>query len=162
MIAGRWRRGRAGNRARAHQAGHHPALRGTPPDWPTGAGRRLHLEGGMRWSRPPSAAAVHPVGNRRPVLLGGSALAQLRQAFVLADGGRSGHPFRGRRRRETVGIEAAVGDLSWPLAPSRSAPAPRVSQREEVGRPQSGVGAATGAAGTSATSRVPAAMASSG
>ena len=52
--------------------------------------------------------AVHPVGNRRPVLLG-DRLDQLPQAFVLADGDGEADTHFAADGDESVGIEAAVG-----------------------------------------------------
>ena len=55
-----------------------------PDDEPRGCGVRLTLEGGVGGLRH-VGGAVHPVGNRRPVLLG-YGLDDIAQAGVLADG----------------------------------------------------------------------------
>ena len=89
VIAARWRRGPVGNRAWAN----HP-----PDDEPHRCGAGLSPEGGVGGLRH-IGGAVHPVGDRRPVMhrespRSGSA------AFVLADGDGRGHPSHDRRRRE--------------------------------------------------------------
>ena len=84
--------------------------------------------------------AVHPVGDRRPVLLG-NRLDEVPQAFVLADGDgeADNHPAAGGDHG--VGVEAAVGPhRELPLGPSMAHPPHGLPQ--EVGGAPSGVGAA--------------------
>ena len=67
----------------------------------------LTLEGGVG-SLGHRGGAVHPVGNRRPVLLG-YRLNKIPQAFVLADGDGVADIHCAADRDHGVGIEAAVG-----------------------------------------------------
>ena len=84
--------------------------------------------------------AVHPVGNRRPVLLG-DRLDQLSQAFVLADGDGEADIHFAADGDESVGIEAAVGAHRELAAGPTVAHSPHCFT-QEVGSAASGVGAA--------------------
>ena len=78
-----------------------------PDDEPHRRGVGFTLEGGIG-GLGHIGGAVHPVGNRRPVLLG-DRLDQLPQAFVLADGDGEADTHFAADGDESVGIEAAVG-----------------------------------------------------
>ena len=129
-----------------------------PPDnEPHRCGVRLTLEGSAGGLRH-AAAAVHPVRDRRPVLLG-NRLDQIVLAFVLADGDGEADIHFAADGDNGVGLKATVGPHRE-LSPGPAAnPSHRFTQ--EVG------GAAAVLARPSrsrdiSTSPVPAATASSG
>ena len=78
-----------------------------PDDEPHRRGVGLTLEGGV-CGLCHIGGAVHPVRNRRPVLLG-NRLNEIPQAFVLADGDGVADLHLAADRDQGVGIEAAVG-----------------------------------------------------
>ena len=129
-----------------------------PDDEPHRHGVGLTLEGGVG-GLGHVGGAVHPVGNRRPVLLG-YGLDDIPQAGVLADGDGEADIHCAADRDQGVGIEAAVGphrELS--PGPAVAHPAHRLTQ--EVGGAPS-VLARPARSRDISTSPVPAAMASSG
>ena len=78
-----------------------------PPDnEPHRRGVRLGLEGGVGGLG--HIGAVHPVGNRRPVLFG-YRLDEIVQAFVLADGDGEAHVHLAADEYHAMSVEAAVG-----------------------------------------------------
>ena len=110
-----------------------------PDDEPHRRGVGFTLEGGIG-GLGHIGGAVHPVGNRRPVLLG-DRLDQLPQAFVLADGDGEADTHFAADGDESVGIEAAVG-AHRELAAGPTVAHPPHCFTQEVGSAASGVGAA--------------------
>ena len=121
-----------------------------PDDEPHRRGVGFTLEGGIGGFGH-IGGAVHPVGNRRPVLLG-DRLDQLPQAFVLADGDGEADTHFAADGDESVGIEAAVG-AHRELAAGPTVAHPPHCFTQEVGSAASGVGAALAQPGTSARRR---------
>ena len=110
-----------------------------PDDEPHRRGAGFTLEGGIG-GLGHIGGAVHPVGNRRPVLLG-DRLNQLPQAFVLADGDGEADTHLAADGDESVGVEAAVGaHRELAAGPTVAHPPHRFTQ--EVGSAASGVGTA--------------------
>ena len=110
-----------------------------PDDEPHRRGVGFTLEGGIG-GLGHIGGAVHPVGNRRPVLLG-DRLNQLPQAFVLADGDGEADTHLAADGDESVGVEAAVGaHRELAAGPTVAHPPHRFTQ--EVGSAASGVGTA--------------------
>ena len=110
-----------------------------PDDEPHRRGVGFTLEGGIGGFGH-IGGAVHPVGNRRPVLLG-DRLDQLPQAFVLADGDGEADTHFAADGDESVGIEAAVG-AHRELAAGPTVAHPPHCFTPEVGSAASGVGPA--------------------
>ena len=110
-----------------------------PDDEPHRRGVGLTLEGSVG-GLGHIGGAVHPVGNRRPVLFG-YGLDEIMQAFVLADGDGEAdiHPAAGGYH--AMSVEAAVGPhCELPPGPAVAHPPHRLTQ--EVGGAAGGVGAA--------------------
>ena len=110
-----------------------------PDDEPHRHGVRLTLEGGVG-GLGHVGGAVHPVGNRRPVLLG-YRLDEIAQAGVLADGDGVADIHCAADRDQGVGIEAAVG-AHRELSPGPAVAHPPHRLTQEVGGAPNGVGAA--------------------
>ena len=129
-----------------------------PDDEPHRRGAGFTLEGGIG-GLGHIGGAVHPVGNRRPVLLG-DRLNQLPQAFVLADGDGEADTHLAADGDESVGVQAAVGAHRELAAGPTVAHPPTVSRRKWAA-PRA-VLARPSRSRDISTSPVPAAMASSG
>ena len=110
-----------------------------PDDEPHRCGVGLTLEGGVGGLRH-VGGAVHPIGNRRPVLLG-YRLDDIAQAGVLPDGDGVADIHCAADRDQGVGIEAAVGPHRE-LSPGPAVAHPAHCLTQEVGGAPSGVGAA--------------------
>ena len=110
-----------------------------PDDEPHRCGVGLILEGGVGGLRH-IGGAVHPVGDRRPVLLG-NRLDEVPQALVLADGDGVADIHPAADGDHGVGIEAAVGPHRE-LSPGPGAAHPPHRLPQEVGGAAGGIGAA--------------------
>ena len=108
-----------------------------PDDEPHRCGDGLSPEGGVG-GLGHVGGTVHPVGNRRPVLLG-YCLDDIAQAGVLADGDGESDIHFAADRDQGVDIAAAVGPhRELPPGPTVAHPSHRLTQ--EVGGAPNGVG----------------------